>query len=154
MVGLLGYFHLSILSYIWWISWVSEWMLFNANSAIFQLYHGDNKLIFIEMMMRSALYQTNTLSWICIVLAQGNNSPRVDMSLHSNTLFWFRANQPLLLLFNDACLAEKQHIPLLVFGLTRPGLEHSIYRTRDEHAKHYATYAVILKWPWFFTIFI
>jgi hypothetical protein len=33
-------------------------LLFNANSAIFQLYHGENKLIFHdhEMMMRSALY--------------------------------------------------------------------------------------------------
>jgi hypothetical protein len=29
-------------------------LLFNANSAIFQLYHGENKLIFNEMMMRSA----------------------------------------------------------------------------------------------------
>ena len=36
--------------------WVSEWLLFNANSSIFQLYHGENKLIFNEMMMRSALY--------------------------------------------------------------------------------------------------
>jgi len=33
---------------------VSEWLLFN--SAIFQLYHGENKLIFNEMMMRSTLY--------------------------------------------------------------------------------------------------
>jgi hypothetical protein len=47
---------------------VSEWLLVNANSAIFQLYHGENKLIFNEMMMRSALYKTNALSWICIVL--------------------------------------------------------------------------------------
>jgi len=30
--------------------------LFNANTAIFQLYHGKNKLIFYEMMMRSASY--------------------------------------------------------------------------------------------------
>jgi len=30
--------------------------LLNANSAIFQLYYGGNKLIFNEMMMRSALY--------------------------------------------------------------------------------------------------
>jgi hypothetical protein len=37
-------------------NWVSEWLLFNANSAIFQLYHGENKLIFNEMTMRSALY--------------------------------------------------------------------------------------------------
>jgi len=35
---------------------VSEWLLFDAKSAIFQLYHGENKLIFNEIMMRSALY--------------------------------------------------------------------------------------------------
>jgi len=29
--------------------------LFNANSAIFQLYRGENKLIFNEMTMRSVL---------------------------------------------------------------------------------------------------
>ena len=29
---------------------------FNANSAISQLYHDENKLIFNKMMMRSALY--------------------------------------------------------------------------------------------------
>ena len=34
----------------------SEWLLFNANSAILQLYHGENKLIFNEMMMGSALF--------------------------------------------------------------------------------------------------
>jgi len=32
-------------------------LLFNASSAIFQLYHGENNLIFNEMiMLRSALY--------------------------------------------------------------------------------------------------
>jgi hypothetical protein len=30
--------------------------LFNANSAIFQLYHGENQLIFNEMMMMYALF--------------------------------------------------------------------------------------------------
>ena len=35
---------------------VSEWLLFNANSVIYQLYHGRNRLIFKEMMMRSTLY--------------------------------------------------------------------------------------------------
>jgi DNA-directed RNA polymerase specialized sigma54-like protein len=40
-----------------WVSeLVSEWLLSNANSAIFQLYHGENKLIFNEMMIKSALY--------------------------------------------------------------------------------------------------
>ena len=27
------------------LEWVGEWLLLNANSAIFQLYHGENKLI-------------------------------------------------------------------------------------------------------------
>jgi hypothetical protein len=31
-------------------------MLFNAYPVIFQLYHGENKSIFNEMMMRAALY--------------------------------------------------------------------------------------------------
>ena len=35
---------------------VSEWLLFNANSVIFQLYHGENNLIYNETMMRSALF--------------------------------------------------------------------------------------------------
>ena len=35
---------------------VSEWLLFYTNSAILQLYHGENRLLFNEMMMRSALY--------------------------------------------------------------------------------------------------
>jgi hypothetical protein len=36
--------------------WVSEWLLFNANLAIFQLYHRENMFIFNEMMMKSALF--------------------------------------------------------------------------------------------------
>jgi hypothetical protein len=31
---------------------VIEWLLFNANSAIVQLYHGEIKLILNEMKMR------------------------------------------------------------------------------------------------------
>jgi len=36
--------------------WVSEWLLLNTTSAILQLYHGENKLIFNEMM-KSALHK-------------------------------------------------------------------------------------------------
>jgi hypothetical protein len=95
------------------ISVINEWLLFNANSAIFQLYHGgENKLIFNEMMMRSALFYSNTLSWIFIVLDHWNNGSRIDMSLHSNTLFWSSEPTSLLFLLNAACLAEKQQIPI------------------------------------------
>ena len=34
----------------------SEWLLFNANPGIFPLYHGENKLIFSEIMTMSALF--------------------------------------------------------------------------------------------------
>ena len=47
------------------------------------------------------------------MLAHWNNSPRIDMSPHLDTLFRFRANQSLLFLPNAACLAEKQQIPIL-----------------------------------------
>ena len=77
------------------------------------------------------------------MLAHWNNSPLVDKSPHSDTLYWFQANQTLLFLFNAACLAEKQHIPILVFGLAQAGLEPTIYHTRGEHANHYVTDAVI-----------
>jgi hypothetical protein len=44
--------------------------LLSANSAIVQLYYGENKLILNEIMMvRSALFLTNMLSCIFIVLA-------------------------------------------------------------------------------------
>ena len=35
------------------------------------------------------------------------------MSPHTDTLSWCRANQSLLFLLNIACLAEKQHTPIL-----------------------------------------
>jgi hypothetical protein len=47
-------------------------------------------------------------------------------------------------LFNAVYLAEKQQIPILVFGLTQSGLEPTIYRTRGEHANNYATNAVTM----------
>ena len=91
--------------------WVSEWLLLNANSAIFRLYHDKNKLRFDEMMMMlSALNQTNKLSWIIIALTE--TTPRVDISLHSDTLFWFRDNQSLLFLLSAACLVGKLQLPI------------------------------------------
>jgi hypothetical protein len=47
------------------------------------------------------------------LLAHWNNSSWVDMSLHSDTLFWFQTKQFLLLHLNVVCLAEKQQIPIL-----------------------------------------
>jgi hypothetical protein len=89
--------------YVYWSEWVSEWLLFNANSAIFQLYHVNFQ------------WDDDEVRWVGILyaLAHWNNSSPGDMSLHPDTLFWFRANQSLLLLLNAACLAEKQQIPIV-----------------------------------------
>ena len=71
------------------ISWVSAHgrFLMPTYSAIVQLYHGENKLIF---------------EW-----------DDDDMSSHPDTLSRFRANQSWLFLFNAACLVEKQQMPIL-----------------------------------------
>jgi hypothetical protein len=74
---------------------VSEWLLFNANSAIFQLYHGENKLIFNEMMVRFVLDQ------------------HAELDIYSASSLKQQSNQSLLFLLNTACLAEKQQIPIL-----------------------------------------
>ena len=106
--------------------------------TIIQQYHGENKLLVNEMIMMSALYYTNKLSLIYIVLAHCNNSPQLDKSLHAGTLSRFRANQSLLLLLSAACLPEKQQIPsFIVFGFTQTGLEPTIYHTQGEHINNY-----------------
>jgi hypothetical protein len=39
-------------------------------------------------MMESALYKTNMLNWIFMVLAHWKNTPRIDMSTHLDILSW------------------------------------------------------------------
>jgi len=60
---------------------VSERLLLNGNSAIFQLYHGENKLIFNEMMTRFAELDFYSAS------SPKQQSTDKDMLLHSDTLF-------------------------------------------------------------------
>ena len=74
------------------------------------------------------------------MLAHWKNSPLVDMLLHSDTLFWFQDNQYLLWILNTACLLEKQHIPLLVFGFTWLAQTHNLL-----HTNHYIT--SVVTWP-------
>ena len=62
--------------------------------------------------------------------------------LHSDTLFLFRANQSLLLLLNAVLSGEAINTNFIVFSLTQPGPEHTIYLTRGEHANQYAIDAV------------
>ena len=116
--------------------WFSDCCL----TLTFQLYHGKSKLIFYEMILRSALYQTNMLSWIFIVQAHRSNSPRIDMLPQLATLSRFWANQSLLFLLNAECLAEKQQIPILQ-SLVWP-VKPMIYHTQGNHANHNTTHVV------------
>jgi hypothetical protein len=75
------------------------------------VYQGNDPIPYINQWR---LHITiNVIELDFIVLAHWNNSPRVDMSLHLDTLFWFRADHSLLFLINAACLAVKQQIPIL-----------------------------------------
>ena len=68
------------------------------------------------------------------------------MSLHSDTLSWFRVNQSLLFLHNAT------NTNLMVFGLTWSGLEPTIYCTRGEHVNHYTKDAGF--YNFFFALFL
>ena len=58
------------------------------------------------------------------------------MSLNSDTLFRFRTNQSLLF-FHHAVCREVNNTNLIVFSLNWPGLQDTVYRTRDENTNHY-----------------
>jgi hypothetical protein len=70
------------------------------------------------------------------LLLQWSSTIKIQLSLF--TLFWFRANQ--LFAVSPWCRVlseEATHTNFIFFGLTRAGLEPTIYRTRGEHANHY-----------------
>ena len=52
---------------------------------------------------------------------------------------------PVFALSPQCCVlsGEATNTNCIVFGLTRPGLEHTIYHTRDELANHYTTNVVV-----------
>ena len=117
--------HLNFGNWFLWVSFrsglsqiftrVSEWLLFCGQFSNFSAISWREKVNFQWDDDEVCPVLDQLLSWIYIVLAHWNNSPQADMLLHSDTLFWFRANQSLLFLLkvNAACLAEKQQIPIL-----------------------------------------
>jgi hypothetical protein len=65
------------------------------------------------MMMMSTLHKTNTVSYFSI-LTYWNNSARVDMSVSSDTLSWFRASQSVLSNNNNIILPLTCYCFLLI----------------------------------------
>jgi hypothetical protein len=49
---------------------MSEWLLFNTDSTIYQIYHGEHKLIFNEMMMRANVVDAELDCYSAISLKQ------------------------------------------------------------------------------------
>jgi len=87
-----------------------KWSLFDAKWANFQVYHGENKLYFNEMMKMLALYQPNMMSWIFIE-TYWNNSLKADMSLLKYFLE-FKPNNFAATPYNSM-LGRKQQEPIL-----------------------------------------
>ena len=77
------------------------------------------------------------------MLTHWSNSPLVNR--HSDTLFWFRANQSLLVLLHTGCVLGREvtHTNCIVLGLTRSWFEPTIYCTRGEQTSHYTTNVVL-----------
>ena len=63
------------------------------------------------------------------------------MSIHSDDTSDFRANQFLLLLLKPICLVSEEaaNTNFIVFSLTRPELEQTIYRKVKASRHHYIT---------------
>ena len=61
-----------------------------------------------------------------------------------DTLFWFPANQLLLLFPIAVCLANTNTI-FIIFGFTWQWLQPTIYRSWDVHANHYTTDTLLRK---------
>ena len=93
------------------MEWLSEWLLFNANSAIFQLYHGDNKLYSMRWWWWFVLNQH--LNWI-LDFYNASSRSRVEMLYHLDTLSWYRVNQSFVLFLKAAYIEEKQYIPIVL----------------------------------------
>ena len=90
---------------------ISQWSLFNFKISNFSAisryirWNGDDDCFVLDLHADLDFYSASSLKY---------NNPRVDVSLQSDTLFQFRPmNQWLLLFLNDACLMEKQQIPVL-----------------------------------------
>ena len=122
-----------------------ERLLFSANLSIFQihrLYHGENKLILYEMMTRTDLYQTYTLTWFCIVLAHWNNIAWIEMSPTPTHYPYFELTS--FCYFSVMISGEATTYQFRSFWFHPIEADPTIYHIRGEHANHYTTDVVPL----------
>ena len=81
---------------MYWVSeWVSEWCL-TPTQQFFSM--ARTSQFSMRWWWDPLCSRPTPLVGYCILLPHWSNSPRIDMSPHSETLSWFRDNQCLLLL--------------------------------------------------------
>ena len=78
----------------------------------------------------TAFYYTDSVSCIFIMLTHWNTNTWLDMPLYSDTLFWFRVNQTLVLLFN-AAEGETENTYLSLFLPTQSSKQQSTTLEED-----------------------
>jgi hypothetical protein len=75
--------------------------------------------------------------------------PAINMSLHLDTLSWYRANPSLLFPPNGVSLnRETTNTNFKIFGLTRSGFEPAIHRSWGKNVNHYTTDLVQINKQW------
>jgi hypothetical protein len=138
------------------IDWVSGWLLFNANSAIFSAmlwreqvnyqWDDDGVRFVLDQHAELELYSASSLR-------QQSAGRNVTPFGHIILI----PSQPIFALSPLCCVlsGEATNTNVIVLGLTRLGLEPTIYLTRGEDVNHYATDAVLLidvtTWIYFVT---
>ena len=123
---------------------MSKWLLLNAKCAHFQIYHGDNK----SQSMRWWWYPlcTGPTHWI----GSCASSPKQQSAVRHVAPLWHAIPTPSQLVFALTpwcCVLSREaaNANFIVFGLARPGLVPTIYRTRREHANYYTSDGLLLK---------
>ena len=122
---------------------VSEWLLFNANSAIYSYIMENN--IFNEIMMRSTLYWTNTYLDFYIASSLKQQSTHRYRHVTSLRRIILISSQLVFALSPSCCMlsGEATYTNFIDFGLTWSEFQPTIYRICGKHANHYTTDAVI-----------
>jgi len=130
------------------VKWVNEWLLFNASSAISQLYHGVERTnsfsmtwwwgpLCIKPTRLVGFYSANSLK---------QQSAGRHVALLGHIILILSQSEFGLSPYRCVLSGEARRANFIVFGLIRSGLEPTNYRTRGEQANNYTKNAVRMFW--------
>ena len=114
----------------------SEWAsdcYYNANSAMLKLYHGENKLILNEMMIDEVRFVLDQHAELDFYNTSSLKQQSADRHIAPLGHIILIQSQPVFDLSPYCCVlsGEATSTIFIVVGLTRQGLEPTIYRTRE-----------------------